>query len=353
MSSDNPNKRKRSSSSSSSIISSKRNNKFFTSIIVKDPNGDYKFSKGFIELEDIPSDITNNKIVGIINGCYCPPHKGHFETWENACKDLNLDVLCISSINNPYKTEVKKEIQPSYNSRHGIPLEFTEWVVSQWSKYLKNRDNKKVHIVFSTSNINRKIINNFKQLYLIQGDEGEGDYSSDAYQDSLRKIKREKKGDLDEPDISYWGKPHNITNEKLNEHDNYPKWRISYKNYWRNTRKTSNPSDSPSATKFSLCIKNIKKGQQNPSECFKYLPKFLTEPEKKEYIKQIIDNYYTDTAHKECTIFYKGKNWVDEEIKITCDKYNFTQTNPKGGMKLKTNKTRKTRKTRKTKKNHK
>ena len=344
-----------------SNIGSSEKNDFFTSIIKKDDNGDYKYSEGgVIEIANIPDEITKDKIVGCINGCYCPPHKGHFKTWQNACKDLNLDVLCIGSINKPYKTEEyhrtsiedknkKKKIQPSYTSRHGIPLEFTEWVVSQWSKELKNREGKPVHIVFSILLPNSFIENNFKQLYLIQGNEGEGDETSDVYKESLTTLKEKNKDDLNEPYISYWGRKNGITNEKLNNNNKYPMWRISYKNYWRDTRKTGNPADSPSATKFSLCIKNIKEGKKNASECFSFLPDFMPSFKKQEYIEKVIEEYYTDTAHTECIKFYKNvKKDDDSDVAEKCDKYNFTQSS--GGKRIKPHKNRKTRKTRKTRK---
>jgi hypothetical protein len=45
-------------------------------------------------------DIIGGKTIAQMAGCYCPPHKGHFMTWSNTCKDLNLDVLFIMSTNN-------------------------------------------------------------------------------------------------------------------------------------------------------------------------------------------------------------------------------------------------------------
>jgi hypothetical protein len=291
-----------------------------------------------IENKDIIPEITDGKTVAFIAGCYCPPHKGHFKIWQTVCEDLDLDVLCISSLNNPpYKTEEYdrisiednnkgKKIQPSYKSRHGIPIDFTEWVVSKWSQQLKNKKGEQVTVIFFSSTPYRLIQNNFKQLYLIIGNEGEGDESSDIYKETTATIIQNNKNDLDKPDISYWGKLKGITNEQLNDSNTYPMWRISYKNYWRDTRKTG---DGLSATKFSLCLKNIKKGKHEPSACFNFLPDFMSEKNKQEYIEKIIDNkngYYTDTAYDECIKFNQNvkKLTDDEEVKMNCEKYDFT-----------------------------
>jgi hypothetical protein len=283
--------------------------------------------------------ITEDKTMAFISGCYCPPHRGHFNTWQTACHDLDLDVLFITSLNVPYETEEYdrktvedknkvKKIQPSYKSRHGIPLEFTEWVVSNWSSQLKNKKNEQVTVVFSSTTPGRLITNNFRQLYLIDGNEGDGDEYSDIYNAYIASIKQKRTSDLDEPDISYWGKKNGITNEKLNDTNTYPMWRISRKNYWRDTTKRDNPSDSPSATKFSLCIKNIKKKEHDPSVCFNFLPDFMSDYDKQIYIDKIIDEYYTDEIYQNCINFNKivKKNITEEEIKENCGKYDFTTT---------------------------
>jgi hypothetical protein len=45
------------------------------------PDGKY-----FVDLDGV--DI-GNKVIGFIAGCYCPPHKGHFNTWIQACVVIN------------------------------------------------------------------------------------------------------------------------------------------------------------------------------------------------------------------------------------------------------------------------
>ena len=76
---------------------------------------------------DIVSQINfAGKNVGFMTGCYCPPHKGHYDTWANACDDLHLDILCLRSTNRGIITK----------SRHGMPYEFTRDTIVEWGKEL-------------------------------------------------------------------------------------------------------------------------------------------------------------------------------------------------------------------------
>ena len=227
-------------------------------------------------------DILEGKTIGRMVGCFCPPHKGHFLTWENACKDLNLDILFLSSTN---------ATSPS-KSRHGIPLEFTEWVISRWASHLENADGNPVQVIFRADTPLPKIATNtFKQLYLIQIGEGEATTKSENEREKevwLTELKAKHNSEEDDPDIA-WGRKNKIT--QSDRRDDYPFYKIANKTYWRDT---TNPSaQSPSATKFTKCLKALK---SNPSDesCYDYLPDFMTTEEKAEYIAEIMDKYYTD-----------------------------------------------------------
>jgi hypothetical protein len=233
------------------------------------------------------ADILEGKTIGRMVGCFCPPHKGHFLTWENACKDLNLDILFLSSTNatSPIK------------SRHGIPLEFTQWVISRWASHLENADGNPVQVIFRADTPLPKIAtNSFKQLYLIQIGEGEATTKTENEREKevwLEELKAKHNSEEDEPDIA-WGRKNKIT--QSDRRDDYPYYKIANKTYWRDT---TNPSaQSPSATKFTKCLKALK---SNPSDesCYDYLPDFMTTEEKAEYIAEIMDKYYTDERSSE------------------------------------------------------
>jgi len=287
------------------------------------------------------TDILGGKIVGRMTGCFCPPHKGHFLTWETACNDLNLDVLFISSSNDKNK----------YKSRHGIPIKFTEWVISNWAAHITNADGNKVEVLFRADTPLPKIATNeFKQLYLIHI--GEGDATTKAENERekelwLADLKTKRNSDSDDPDIS-WGRKNKIVQTQLNEKGEYPPiYKIANKTYWRDT--TNPDAKSPSATKFTKCLKayKINPSESNQNACYDYLPDFLTVEEKNEYIEKIMTEYYTDDSYAECL-----KILSDDEER--CNKFNFSgessakRTRVDGGKKRR--KTIKKRKSRTTKK---
>jgi hypothetical protein len=254
------------------------------------------------------NDITNTavypdlsgSIVGRINGCYCPPHKGHFFAWANACKELNLDVLFICATNHPDK----------YKSRHGIPLAFTEWVVSNWASQLQNADGKPVTVIFRTDPPLSKMSNNFKKFYLIT--------YNDEYNEELK-----KQDELD-PTIG-WQKRIKLTQKKEDTNT----WRIANKNFFRETG-----AASPSATKFTHCLKQARISGDK-SACYTFLPDFMTDANKNEYIDKIFEEYYTLDSYADCN----AKGYESER----CEKFNFPQA-PTGGKKKKPSKKRITKK---------
>jgi hypothetical protein len=296
----------------------------------------------YTQLEEYNDAILHDKIIGRMTGCFCPPHKGHFLTWERACKDLNLDILFISSSNdiNPYK------------SRHGIPIAFTEWVVSKWAAHLKNQRGTPVQVIFRSDTPLPKIASNkFKQLYLIHIGEGDGKTKEENEKEKeiwLTTMHEKKNSDLDEPDIS-WGKRKGITQERLNKTDTYPMYKISNKTYWRDT--TNPDAQSPSATKFTACLKEYKidSSHEHLTACYAYLPDFMRDGEKKEYIDKIMTEYYTDDSYDKCFALLK--------LVERCNKFDFSgQTSTKrrklneGGKKRTHRKKRKVRHRRRTKK---
>lgn len=55
------------------------------------------------------------KKVGIMGGCYCPPHAGHYNSIVNAIRELSLDIVIIQIFGRENKEQ----------SRHGTPSTFS------------------------------------------------------------------------------------------------------------------------------------------------------------------------------------------------------------------------------------
>ena len=81
-------------------------------------------------------DNLKGKTIGLMSGCFCPPHKGHYKSFLKMLKDpeLNLDILVLESVNDE-KVE---------NSRHGTPLSHTNFALNMFADYLEKKTGKKV-----------------------------------------------------------------------------------------------------------------------------------------------------------------------------------------------------------------
>lgn len=71
----------------------------------------------------------SNKIVLEYFGCFCPPHRGHFEVLENAIRETYPNIVLVITTN-----KKNPEI-----SRHGIPIDFTIETWNKWGKILRRK----------------------------------------------------------------------------------------------------------------------------------------------------------------------------------------------------------------------
>ena len=135
-------------------------------------------SSVFIEdNEELLFDNLTDKTLGIMHGCFCPPHKGHYNSFKKAIVDLNLDILLLKSLN---------DNNPN-SSRHGTPLNHTIKILELYAIKLKKETDCIVLIIKSPSSVfmknNRPIkINKYgwiphtiKQIYDINYVETEED----------------------------------------------------------------------------------------------------------------------------------------------------------------------------------
>jgi hypothetical protein len=85
---------------------------------------------------DLLFDSLNGKTVGLMSGCFCPPHKGHYNSFLKMLqnRELDLDILILESLN-----DEKPE-----KSRHGTPLSHTNFALDMFAKYLEEKTGKNV-----------------------------------------------------------------------------------------------------------------------------------------------------------------------------------------------------------------
>ena len=102
---------------------------------------------------DVLSFDFTNKIVGMVSGCFCPPHKGHFAMIFEACRQNKLDILFLKTVNNS-------------RPRHGVPLEVSLKVLSIYAKYIY--DELGTHVFVSSDGIPWSIPNTVNKILNIE-----------------------------------------------------------------------------------------------------------------------------------------------------------------------------------------
>lgn len=214
--------------------------------------------------------------VAVLSGCFCPPHKGHYEYIKNVCVELNINILFLDSTNK------------SSGGRHGIPGEFSIEQLCVFAKEIN--DTQGANIFVSHNDIPYSITNAMTKLYLTSGFEIPKDEEllnkGMSKEEALRKKMNDK--DLFEQ------------KDPLERAS-----RIFLKNFERSTdlhkqEKVQNvgfirdESDGLSATKLTKCLIKIRDNGGRYDECFYFLPDFYTDEMKHNYINQAMkykDNF--------------------------------------------------------------
>jgi hypothetical protein len=104
------------------------------------------------------------KNVGVMSGCFCPPHVGHFQTIYDACVKNNLGVMFLKTINSENRPE---------STRHGLPSAFTIKMLHQFAKYINSKIGTEFYI--STSEIPWDINTSMDHLFFIEVNEIDGE----------------------------------------------------------------------------------------------------------------------------------------------------------------------------------
>ncbi len=278
--------------------------------------------------------IFENAIVGIMNGCYCPPHKGHFNSWEYACQEFKLSILCITSVN----------VDKKHRARHMIPYEFTQKIILEWGKELYRKYNTTVMF----TDINEistfwNIPSNVQKLYDINVHETNND-------DEMREIKEQliakHKADGDDFLEGTTTVRRYMTHFKTLKADLLKAGKIYDKTEYRNMFRDLN---GPSATKFTKCIVKNRNESIDSKKCFEFLPDFLSDESKIAYFKEIYTKYINDSMYEKCLaegidadecVLYRFDQVAGKKYKR---KTNKRKTNKRKTNKRKTNK-RKTNK---------
>uniref|UniRef100_A0A6C0BW30 Uncharacterized protein n=1 Tax=viral metagenome TaxID=1070528 RepID=A0A6C0BW30_9ZZZZ len=105
------------------------------------------------------------KNVGVMSGCFCPPHAGHFQTIYDACVKNNLGVMFIKTTNLYNKPE---------KTKHGIPSAFTIKLLRHFARHIRDKLGTEFFITNSAQEVPWAINTTMKSLMLIQVTEIDG-----------------------------------------------------------------------------------------------------------------------------------------------------------------------------------
>ena len=103
------------------------------------------------------------KTVGLMSGCFCPPHKGHFQAIYDACHKYNIDILFLRTQNSPNKDR----------SRHGLPLSVSLTLLCIYAKYIYSKLG--TEIIISPEDIPWNINSSMDKLLMIDVIEVDGE----------------------------------------------------------------------------------------------------------------------------------------------------------------------------------
>lgn len=202
------------------------------------------------------------KNVGIIAGCFCPPHKGHYQTIYDACAKNKLDYMFIHTMNN----------SNAIKSRHGVPALFSVKMLSYFAKNINKYLGTQFFISNTSQSIPWDINNSMNKIYMIDVVEMDGE-PTESNMEYVRE--REDTDPLANAARRYL----------INFKPNVDK-KVQYSVLFRNKL------TSISATSFIKSIIKYRDGSiDDLRESISYLPDFIDESTKIQIIKDIIKDY--------------------------------------------------------------
>jgi hypothetical protein len=111
-----------------------------------------------------------NKIVGVVAGCYCPAHRGHYESIVYLIQKFKLNVIIIMIFGH-----AKPE-----NSRHGVPESESVKAWKSWGKIIEKKYRCTVVVVKNDYNL-RFVPNTVRYVFLVQISETEKQQEEKKY----------------------------------------------------------------------------------------------------------------------------------------------------------------------------
>ena len=235
---------------------------------VENVESDYEKTSRFLiqNRADLLYDALKGKNVGLMNGCFCPPHVGHYNSFKKAIETLKLNLLFLQTINN----------STARLGRHGTAGSHTYKVLIMFAKKLKEETGCDV------------LIENCPGCPPIIKDKKDKEYKFDNRVAFFNWIP---------VDVENVFKIEYVENDKQRSKTIILDDKNFSANYFKELRlkapdkfkhiKLERPDDGLSATKFSKCLSEIKSGKSDRNSCDKYIS-HLTETEKKEYLKEVL-----------------------------------------------------------------
>ena len=112
-----------------SVVKQIGSSKFKDYILPERPYMLVKDDEIILSKHDLETLNYSGKTVGLMSGCFCPPHKGHFQTIYDACHNYNIDILFLRTQNNAVKDR----------SRHGLPLSVSLTLLNIYAKHIYSK----------------------------------------------------------------------------------------------------------------------------------------------------------------------------------------------------------------------
>ena len=216
---------------------------------------------------DLLYDALKGKNVGLMNGCFCPPHVGHYNSFKNAIKTQKLDLLFLQTTNS----------STARMGRHGTAGSHTYKVLIMFAKKLKKETGCDV------------LIENCPSCPpIIKGKAG-SEYKFDNRVTFYNWIP---------VDVENVFKIQYVENDEQRSKTIKLDDKNFSANFFKELRKQApekfqhikleRPDDDGlSATKFAKCLSKIKSGELDRDSCDKYIS-HLTQKEKDEYLDEVL-----------------------------------------------------------------
>lgn len=120
----------------------------------------------FMTSAEISALDFEGKNVGVMSGCFCPPHVGHFQTIYDACVKNNLGVMFLKTTNSDNRPE---------RTRHGLPSAITIKLLHHFAKKIHSLLGTEFFITNTSEEVPWGINTSMDHLFLIEVNEIDGE----------------------------------------------------------------------------------------------------------------------------------------------------------------------------------